>query len=66
MEIAKILDTFPLPALDESEALLQEGALTEKELNAAMMSIVYEKTPRIDGLTKKFLGRIKRTFCYLH
>ena len=49
MEIGKILDTLPLAALDESEALLFQGALTEKELNAAMMSMVHEKTPRNDG-----------------
>ena len=66
MEHAKILDTLPLAARDESEALLCQGGLTEKELNAAMMSMVHEKTPRNDGLTKKFLGRIKRTFCYFH
>ena len=33
MEHAKILDTLPLAALDESETLLCQGALTEKELN---------------------------------
>ena len=49
MEHAKILDTLPLAALDESETLLCQGALTEKELNAAMMSMVHEKTPRNDG-----------------
>ena len=59
VEHAKILDTLPLAALDESEALLCQGGLTEKELNAAMMSMVHEKTPQNDGLTKKFLGRIK-------
>ena len=34
--------------------LLCEVALTEKKLNTAMMSMVQEKEPKNDGLTKEF------------
>ena len=64
------LDTLPLPILNQNKMLLWEVAFTEKNLNAVMMNMVQKKAPENDGLTKEFyscfLGRIKRTFCYLH
>ena len=48
------LDTLPLPTLNESEILLREAALTEKKLNAPMMSMAQEKASGNGGLTKEF------------
>ena len=54
VEHTTFLDTLPLPILNESKTLLFEGALTEKELHAAMMSMAHVKAPGNDGLTKEF------------
>ena len=54
VEHTAFLDTLLLPILNESKTLLCEGALTEKELNTAMMSMAQEKAPENDGLTKEF------------
>ena len=48
------VDTLPLSLLNEIERLLGEGALTEKELHVSMISVVQEKAPGIDELTKEF------------
>ena len=54
VEHTTFLDTLLLPILNESETLLCEGGLTEKERHAAMMSMAQEKTPKNDGLTNEF------------
>ena len=54
VEHKAFLDTLSLLILNESETLLCEGALTEKELHAAMMSMAQEKAPGNDRLTKEF------------
>ena len=54
VEHTTFLDTLPLLILNESEMLLYEVALTEKELNVAMMSMAQEKSLGNDGLTKEF------------
>ena len=43
VEHTTILDTLLIPKLNEKEAAVCKGALTEKELNAAMMAMAQEK-----------------------
>ena len=50
----KILQKFPLGKLKENEILLRKEDFTGKEFYEALMSIVQEKSPENDGLTKEF------------
>ena len=50
------LDTLPLPILNEIKSLLCEGALTKKELNAAVVSVAQEKKLGTNGMTKELLS----------
>ena len=45
---------FPLGKLKENEILLRKEDFTGKEIYEAMISIVQEKSPENDGLTKEF------------
>ena len=53
VEHMTFLDTLPLH-INEPKTLLCEEALTDKELNAAMMSMSQGKAPGNDGLSKEF------------
>ena len=43
-----------LPKLHENQTLKCEGAITESELLKALTSMDNDKSPRNDGITKKF------------
>ena len=60
IEDKTFLNTLPLPILNESKTLLCEGAITEKELHAAIMCMAQEKASENDGLTKEFYSCFKK------